>query len=192
MPSLLQSDLQPCQAHKSSEKKEKSKKIMLPLPQQGSMQKETLRKPKVTSLGVNPIRKSTEVNNLNVMLVGSAITDEPHLKSSFLKQPKSEPSIFNEVNTQSQTPFSDKPKMPAILSSQGTTAKPGYSIRARPPPMPRSRLKPKKKAILLSCKSPVTRHTTTPVMDEEAQIGIKNSTFIFCIYVEEVLVLQNF
>lgn len=172
MSSKLQTNLQPLQIHNHLEKNPRSTETMPPLPQKSYVSKETLQKPKVSSTGVNPIRKSSEIDKMNVMLVGNSIAEESDEIKSKIRIPQhgsDEKSLQAQIESISAPMLNQKAKMPAILSSVGTAAKPGYSIRAKPPAMPRSRLKPRKKKNLQPLQPsqvPLTRHTLTPVMDK--------------------------
>lgn len=94
-----------------------------------------LLKPKVSSMGVLPLRQSQDVEDINVMIHGKSFTNIDE-NISKISSTKSKLDFFTLA------PFPpEKPKMPVIFGKAGTTAQIQFSNRRRPRPMPRSRLK---------------------------------------------------
>jgi len=175
MPSKTEVTLQQWQLYnpldKSTKPPEMPSSRKLPYSKSTSLTKDTLKQPKVSSIGVAPPRKSLDVNELKVMLVGSSVIDQPELTDGDIAKSKKKSLELDQTATAEKISV-EKHKMPAILSSEGTTGKPTFAFRAKPPAMPRSKIKQKRKAKLLPHQSfeEATVHTTTPIPDENREV----------------------
>nr|XP_009860033.2 uncharacterized protein LOC100175887 [Ciona intestinalis] len=106
---------------------------------------DTLMQPKVGLTGVCPARSSMEIENLKVMMVGSSTFDLPstakvkgHI-NEHEKKVEAKSSVVKPTNKQ------ERLKMPAIINTEGTTTRAPFVRRAKPPSMPRSKIKVKQK-----------------------------------------------
>ena len=130
--------------------------------------KDTLQRSKVCSVGVAPPRNSMEVKDLNVMLIGNCIAEQSQTQGGDVgKKVKKETDIDGNIPEKN---LDKKRKMPAIISSEGTTTKPSYAQRAKPPSMPRSKVIHTKKTRSFIPQQNSTIHLTTPNLEEDREI----------------------
>ena len=178
MSSKMQVNVQQWQLYNPLNKSTKAPEMppsrKLPYSKSTGVLKEKLHQPKVSSVGVAPPRKSMDINELNVMLVGNSVAELDDFRDD------SNVIARKKIPAPDQTTVVDpveKQKMPAILNSEGTAAKPSFALRAKPPPMPRSKLKQRKNArvIVKSIVDDETVHTTTPVPDMD---GVKHRKLV--------------
>ncbi|CAK8677862.1 unnamed protein product [Clavelina lepadiformis] len=105
-----------------------------------------LLQPKISSVGVCPSRSSIKLDDLKVMMVGLSVADAGREKiNETLNQEKDslKPTLTEDMKENKTVAL--KQKMPAILNAEGTTMKAQFAIRAKPPTMPRSTIKTRRK-----------------------------------------------
>ena len=171
MPSETPTDVQHLQIcnplNKSQRSVENPPSNSFPYSKISSVSKEDLHHAKVSSVGICHPRNSMNVENLNVMMVGNSLghpcQPDPFVRAGLHKKE----ILLLDSPTTTKRP-SERPKMPAIISSEGTTIKPSLVRRAKPPAMPRSKLKQKRKLRITAAHSQVVPHTTPiPPYDEQ-------------------------
>ena len=184
MPSKTDINLQQWQLYnpldKSTKPPDMPQSRKLPYSKSTAFLKEDLKQPKVSSVGVAPPRKSFDVNELKVMLVGSSLSEknEPNTGDTKTKKKALAANQYSSVENTLTGPH----KMPAIVRSEGTTGKPSFVMRAKPPSMPRTKLKQKRKPKVLPHQSyeEMRAHTTTPVHEDEQRE--KSGKFFFALF----------
>ena len=138
---------------------------------------DVLLEPKITTVGVLPVRKSSDIKNLDVMLVGGSLMS--CVNSDVLrKSDKERKQVGNPILATVQTQHQRK-KMPAIVSSEGTTTQASFSARSKPPSMPRSNIKQRKKPVMLLDKQKFTTGNTT---GERQDTGKQKSELALCFF----------
>nr|CAB3260730.1 uncharacterized protein LOC100175887 [Phallusia mammillata] len=107
--------------------------------------KTAMLRPKRSTVGVYPARSSMEVEDMNVMMVGGSIQSLQELTDKDETDVSKKEFHSQPVKTDKKSEHEGKPKMPAIVGTEGTTIHAPFAIRARPPAMPRSQVNVKKK-----------------------------------------------
>lgn len=98
--------------------------------------------PKVSVVGIVPVRNTSKVDEVDVMIVGKPAV--PDLQLNEQDKKLLEPENEQDVPTHEATPFANKPsrkKMPAIVATVGTIGKIQFSKRQKPRPTPMTKLK---------------------------------------------------
>ncbi|XP_077968120.1 uncharacterized protein LOC120326538 [Styela clava] len=103
---------------------------------------DTLLQPKISSVGVIPIRKTSQVNEMGVMVIGKSNLGIDKDKDKEITKDNEDPDeqqieFVNRVKKSKLKPE----KMPAIVSSTGTTGKISFSERRKPKATPMTKLK---------------------------------------------------
>lgn len=102
--------------------------------------------PKVSSLGVLPSRKTEEVADLNVMLIGDSLDtaagdQDPSEFAIEVKDSGEEQQKRKNIKQKHLHMATERVKMPAIISSEGTISAPILASRAKPPARPKPKIK---------------------------------------------------